>query len=334
MHQKQNTVRKLEETAKCDMETNHDKETREKQLDDTDRKLQAETEELIQIREELYKAKETATQSWLDSKPLIDELERLQADLANAKNRISMYNIIIPELELQLHATNVEIKLELEKESKSKEIIDQLNRAVEDVFKETEAIKQDSDEERRQKTKLKQILRVKKQNLRTLQLTLRAVRIESEALKESEADIIEQIKNSETDDSVIRISQGDYYALKRKAKDETALAEWRISASSNEKFAAVESKNFALSRLKEIKRKTIKDQENTNEDVEEQKQSPEVPANGGIDFFPKARAKAFASKSNLKKVQRRTASKSRKKKKRSIFNLISNFFESIARFFR
>lgn len=42
-----------------------------------DTPLKAEMDELARTREELKKAKDSAMQSWLDSKPLLDELEKV-----------------------------------------------------------------------------------------------------------------------------------------------------------------------------------------------------------------------------------------------------------------
>ncbi|EEF40001.1 conserved hypothetical protein [Ricinus communis] len=274
------------------------KERRKNQPDDTDHnKLQA---ELIEIREELYRAKDSAMQSWLDSKPLIDELEKLQAGLASSKNRTSMSNIVISELESQLEAISIEVRTKVEDETKAKEMINELSQALEEKYKESEAIKLDADEERRARSKLKQVLRIRTQTLRTLQLTLQAIRIESEAFGASAVDAVGHIKGSRTDYTVVRVGQGEYYALESRAKEKTALAEWRVSVSMEQKLAAEESRNFALSRLKELKRSTSKEEKIYGIKHVEEQQSSEIQENSRM-ASPKARKKAITNKSNRRK---------------------------------
>lgn len=68
--------------------------------------------ELIKIKEELRRARDDTTQAWLDSRPVIDRLERLKSSLATAENRNTMSDIIILELKSQLDTINISIKFE------------------------------------------------------------------------------------------------------------------------------------------------------------------------------------------------------------------------------
>ncbi|XP_021631894.1 protein WEAK CHLOROPLAST MOVEMENT UNDER BLUE LIGHT 1 [Manihot esculenta] len=292
--------------------------------------------ELVHIREELYRAKDNAMQSWLDSKPLIDELEKQQANLASARNRTSMSNIIISELQSQLEAISVEIRTKMEEETKYKKMINEMNQALEAKQEESELNKKDADEENQTKLKLKQVLRFRRQSLKTLQLTMRAIRIESEAFEASAAEALADIKSLETEETVVRMSEEEYYDLTRRAKEETAVAEWRITVSMEKKHEAEESRNFALSRLKELKRKKSKKEEKIiNEEVVEEERSPVKVVNRGT-VFPKARAQAMA-KSNRRKSQEHKGKSPRKskKKKKSILNRIRRFLvRSFARLLR
>ncbi|KAF2295196.1 hypothetical protein GH714_032018 [Hevea brasiliensis] len=305
------------------------------ELKEQPRDTETKMAELIDIKEELHRAKDNAMQSWLDSKPLIDELEKLQANLASARNRTSMSNIVISELKSQLEAISIEIRTKMEEETKSKKMINEITQDLEQKHEESELIKKDADEEHRTRSKLKQVLRMRRQSLRTLQLTLQAISLESDAFGASAVEALAHVKSSETDNTIVRISQEEYHALTRKAKEETALAEWRVSVSMEQKLAAEESRNFALSRLKELRRKKRnKEEKIINEEVEEQ-QSPVKVMNSGIDF-PKARAQAIGkSKQRKPQQQRRKSVMKSKKKKLSIFNRIQSFLvRSIARLFR
>ncbi|KAJ9168519.1 hypothetical protein P3X46_020031, partial [Hevea brasiliensis] len=87
--------------------------------------------------------------------------------------------------------------------------------------------------------------------------------------------------------------QEKYHALTRRAKEEITLAEWRVFVSMEQKLAAEESRNFALSRLKEPRRKKSNREEKIiNEEEVEEQQSPIEVMNNGI-AFPKAGAKAI-----------------------------------------
>ncbi|KAF2295183.1 hypothetical protein GH714_031955 [Hevea brasiliensis] len=267
------------------------------ELKEQPRDTETKMAELIDIKEELHRAKDNAMQSWLDSKPLIDELEKLQANLASARNRTSMSNIVISELKSQLEAISIEIRTKMEEETNPED---------------------------------------ERQSLRTLQLTLQAISLESDAFGASAVEALAHVKSSETDNTIVRISQEEYHALTRKAKEETALAEWRVSVSMEQKLAAEESRNFALSRLKELRRKKRnKEEKIINEEEVEEQQSPVKVMNSGIDF-PKARAQAIGkSKQRKPQQQRRKSVMKSKKKKLSIFNRIRSFLvRSIARLFR
>ncbi|KAK6128950.1 hypothetical protein DH2020_037324 [Rehmannia glutinosa] len=74
--------------------------------------------ELEKIKEDLKQAKDDAMQSWLDSRPLVDELEKMQAELASAKARVLKANTTISELQAQLGTTDMCIKSAKEDEQK------------------------------------------------------------------------------------------------------------------------------------------------------------------------------------------------------------------------
>ncbi|KDP31896.1 hypothetical protein JCGZ_12357 [Jatropha curcas] len=307
--------------------------------DDTDDHHQEKMAELIEIREELYKAKDKAMQSWLDSKPLIDELEKLQADLASAKNRVSMSKIIISELESQLKATDIEIRSKMEAEAKAKNMINEITKAIEQKYEEAEALKLDWDEERKTRSKLKKVVHVRRQTLRALQLTLRAVRTESEAFGASEAEAKENINSlleTGNGNAIVRVENQEYFALTKRDKEEKALAKWRVSVSMERKHAAEESRNFALSRLKELERTKSKEGKIIAEEQGEEERISANEVNTSGNAFPKTRAKAI-TKAKWKKEGKTKGKSARKtmKKKLSIFRRIRGFLvRSIGKLFR
>ncbi|WCJ31086.1 hypothetical protein M5689_012601 [Euphorbia peplus] len=295
--------------------------------------------ELIALREELYRAKDKAMQSWLDSKPLIDELEKLQTDLSNAKNRISMLNMVISELESQLDATKSEIKVKTDEEAKLKKMIDETNES----HRELQLFDLNTDVERKARSKMKQILRMRRQTLRTFLLTLQAIKMETEAFEASMGEAIGWMKSSEMENSVVRIGQREFYVLKRRAKEEEALLEWRVSVSAEQKLAAEETRNFALSRLKEIRRSkeemVINEKLINSEEVEDEQgncssvREEDVKRRNGL---PKARAEEIAKYNgrNANKKTRRGV-KMNKKNKLSFISRIRIFLiRSFNRFFR
>ncbi|KAL4379470.1 hypothetical protein GQ457_02G007710 [Hibiscus cannabinus] len=314
--------------------------------------LEAKITELQKTKEELKRAKDNATDSWLDSKPLIDELERLKSELTIAQNQNSISDNMILELESQLETIVNDIRAKREEELRAVKTVNEMNRLLEQTREELEQLKADKDEERRTRSKLKNTLRLKRQTLRTLQLTLRAVRIESEAFGASAAKAVQYIDHPESDNSPVELTQEDYYALKRRAKEETSLANWRVSVAMEQKANAEVARISALKRLKETrpdkKSRRIKG-EGKMVEVEETRQeeegdleltkldADEVPSEDLA--LPKARAREIY-RNKQGKPQSMSKSKSRRntvlkvKKKISILARLKNCFVSIKGMFR
>lgn len=187
--------------------------------------------ELGKLKEKLTKAEDEAVQSWLDSKPLIDELEKLRSELADAKSRTALSNAAIPELQSQLETLTTSIRVKKEEELTIRTMINKINEVLQRTQAEMEQLKMERDEKHRARLKIKQVLRLRRQTLRTLQLTLRAVRLESEAYGASAAEANHYINHSQMDDTMVKLNQEEYHALKKKAREETSLAEWRIAVS-------------------------------------------------------------------------------------------------------
>ncbi|KAF9682355.1 hypothetical protein SADUNF_Sadunf05G0100400 [Salix dunnii] len=305
--------------------------------------MQGKMEKLTKMKEELQKAKDEAMQSWLDSRPLIDELEKLQSGLASARNRASMSNVVISELESQLEATKTDIQSKMEEEIKVAKMTNEITQALDHLREELERTKLETDEERRERSKLKQVLRLRRQTLRKLQLTLRAVQIESEAFGESAAAALGNVKSWESQNNTVQLSQEEYLSLKRRAKERTSLSDWRISVSTEQKLAAEASRNLASKRWKEIlseknmswRRRTEygKTREDgytiKEEEEEEDSRSKKVKRSGNA--FPRARPKPI-SKSNsrtppqkMRGSARKRNEKLQKKKKQSILQQIRSF---------
>ncbi|KAL7193216.1 hypothetical protein ACSBR2_024930 [Camellia fascicularis] len=296
--------------------------------------------ELQKTKDELKRAKDEAMQSWLDSRPLIDELEKLQSSLDATKNRNTMSAIVVSDLEAQLETTTASIRSKKDDELRIRATINKINQALDQTREEMEQLKLEKDEEKRARSELKQVLRLRKQTFRALQLTLRAIRLESEAFGSSAADALHYIKHSETDSTMVQLTQEDYCALTRRAKEETSLAEWRLSVSTEQRNVAEASRDSALRRLKELqtdnrlsKRKMKnKIEGDTTRDAEEEQDSRRRvvdQVDNTETAFPKARAKLMAdsSQGNPQQQLRKPRNKNRifKKKKQSIFVRISNF---------
>ncbi|CAN1221251.1 hypothetical protein LINGRAPRIM_LOCUS218 [Linum grandiflorum] len=124
--------------------------------------------ELIKTNEELKVAKDQAVQSWLDSKPLIDELEKLQSEVNAAKNRKSISNAAISDLQLELEDNQRRMSSKMEEELQAIKITNELTKALDQTCKDLETIKLEADEQRRERLKLKQVLRIRRQTLRSL----------------------------------------------------------------------------------------------------------------------------------------------------------------------
>lgn len=215
------------------------------------RTLEANMAELTKTKEELKRAKDNAMQSWLDSKPLIDELVRLKSNLESAKNQSTMSNIVISELESQLGSTNASIRTKKEEEHKATEMINEKRQALDRTREKIKRLKLDIAGSQA-RLKLKQGLSVKKKTLQTLQLMLQATQLESEALAASAAEALHYIECSEKDETIIQLSHEEYNALERRAEEETTLADWRVSVSMEQKLVAEASQNLALTRMKDF----------------------------------------------------------------------------------
>ncbi|XVF17731.1 hypothetical protein REPUB_Repub10bG0148900 [Reevesia pubescens] len=194
--------------------------------------LEAKVAELRKTKEELKRAKDNAIESWLDSKPLIDELER-------------------PRNSSKSTVGTVEGRQGLRAQSKSKT---KTNLPAEEA---------DSSDISTHTSSCANIIRCFR---RTFQLTLRAVRIESEAFGASGAQALRYINHPESDNSQIELTQEDYYALKRRAKEETSLEDWRVSVAMEQKVTAEAGRNLTLTRLKETSRQQIMEEKGSGHD--------------------------------------------------------------------
>lgn len=315
----------------------------ERELESSQSKaLRVKIAELIEAKQQLKKAKDSTVQSWLDSKPLIDELERLKSGLTNAENRRKKSDIVISELQSQLEAINRSIRSKKEEELRATEMINERNQAMDQIREEMERIKRDADSGRQSGIKLKQTLRTRRHTLRSLQLTLRAVRLETEAYSASAAEALRYIKCSEMENTTVQLTQEDYKALTKKAEDENSLAAWRISVSMEQKLAAEASQDIALIKLKHLQsRKTLRNRELTkgkevgrqDEEGTSIRAEGEAQVNETREVTPKATAESMAQSSQVKPRRQMRRSKSKKnkklvaKKKTSIFLKIRRCLE-------
>ncbi|KAG8384422.1 hypothetical protein BUALT_Bualt04G0116300 [Buddleja alternifolia] len=236
--------------------------------DVTSNLLTAKTAELENLKENLKRAKDDAMQSWLDSRPIIDELEKMQSELSNAKDRVTKANTVISELQAQLCTTDMCIKSTKEEEEKFGIIINDKNQELHKKQEEMEQLKVKIDQKRRRRSKLRRVLRLKRQTLQTLQLTYEAIQLESEAFAMSAAQALRYINYSEEGNKImVQLSQEEYEFLKREASEQTKLAEWRISVSLEEKRVAENNRDSAFKRLQNLYPHNNSSQRNTKEDI-------------------------------------------------------------------
>lgn len=207
---------------------------------------------LEQIKEDLRQAKEDAMQSWLDSRPLIDEFEKMQAELESTKASVLKANATTTELQAQLGTTDMCIKSAKNKEQNLRMMIIDKNQNVHKMQEDMEQLKTKIDQKRRRRSKLKLVLRLQRQTLQALELTCEAIKRESEAFSTSAAQALFYTNNSEAAKVVIQLTQEEYTSLKKEAKEQTSLAERRISASAKEKLAAENNRDLAFRRLQSL----------------------------------------------------------------------------------
>ncbi|KAL5982392.1 hypothetical protein ACLOJK_016463 [Asimina triloba] len=205
--------------------------------------------ELVLTKEELGKARETNTQSCLDSKPLIDELEKLQSEVTNTKNKISMATVTISTLEAELEATEGSSRSKEKAELKARIAIEELGRILDQTQSEVDKLKVKTGKESRARAKLKKELRLRRQSLRALQFTQRAAVVETEAISTSLAAVLDCFKQSKAENTLVELALEEYHALNRKADEETSLADRRISASMEQRQLAEANREEALRRL-------------------------------------------------------------------------------------
>lgn len=220
--------------------------------DDINDLLTAKNAQLEQIKEDLRQAKEDAMQSWLDSRPLIDEFEKMQAELESTKASVLKATTTITELQAQLGTTDMCIKSAKNKEQNLRMMINDKNQNVHKMQEDMEQLKTKIDQKRRRRSKLKLVLRLKRQTLQTLELTSEAIKRESEAFSTSAAQALFYINNTEAANVMIQLTQEEYGSLKEEAKEQISLAEWQISASAEEKLAAENNRDLAFRRLQSL----------------------------------------------------------------------------------
>lgn len=239
---------------------------------DMEEEVKEKMSELSKTNEEIQKAKDLATQSWLDSMPVINELEKMKLQLEKSKNQAFETNITLSQLQGELESVHGQIRDRNEGGREANKIISETNQALDQTREDMEQFKEATDEEKRRRAELKQTLRVKRQELRKVQLTLRAVRMETEAYNGSEAEAVKHVNRLETEDSTVQLSREDYDALTKRAREETSLGDWRVSISVEQRLVAEASREAAVKRLKEY----YSEQRSKNKLAEEEEKEEDV----------------------------------------------------------
>ncbi|RDX98519.1 hypothetical protein CR513_18533, partial [Mucuna pruriens] len=214
--------------------------------------VEAAMAELAKAKEELNKAKESSMQSWLDSNPLIDELEKQKFNLSSAQQSSNASNTAIAELESQLEIIHKSIKSKREDQLKTESMIQEIHQDLEQTRNDMERLKLERKNEKQTLAKLRQTLHLKKMTVQTLQLTLQAVLLESDAVEESFTNALQQIKLSENQRDVVQLTLENYHVLARRAKEKISRANSRVSVSMEQKLAAEATRELVLSRLNKI----------------------------------------------------------------------------------
>lgn len=212
--------------------------------------LEAEAE-LERTKLELQAAKENAMQSWLDSRPLIDELEMQKSKLADAKKRLEDASVIL-ELESQLETINMNIKSKREYQFKAETMSHEINHTLDRTRHELEGLEFDIKKERQSQVKLRQILQLRRLKLQTMQLTLQAVLLESDAKEKSADEALHRIKQHEIHTGSVQLTHEEYSALTRAAEERLSHANQYIFVSREKKMAAEARRDSALSRLNKL----------------------------------------------------------------------------------
>uniref|UniRef100_A0A7N0T9B6 Uncharacterized protein n=1 Tax=Kalanchoe fedtschenkoi TaxID=63787 RepID=A0A7N0T9B6_KALFE len=263
--------------------------------------------ELARTKEEIKRAKDSATQSWLDSRPVIDELEKLQLRLESARNRASETDKTVSQLQGELEDVYVSIRDRIEGGREAKKTISDADQASDQIKEDMKRLEEEVNESKRDRAKLKQTLRIKRQELRKLQLTLRAVRIETGALTASESEALRHVDRLETESATVQLTREDYTALMKRAKEETSLADWRISVSAEQRVLAEASREAAMKRLEECySEQRSKDKLAEEEKPENGREMEQVlPEDGYVARSPNA-AQSAGSRSTRGASSRRT----------------------------
>lgn len=289
--------------------------------------LKAKAAELKRLKEKLKKAKDDAEQSWLDSKPLIDELEKLQLELASMnKSQATISGTTISDLESQIEEVGISIRSKKEEELKIQTAIDGINQELNSAREEIEQLEIERDENQRTRSHTKKVLRLKNQSLQALQLTVRAIRLEAEAYGASAAEANRYVSCShERNETLIKLTQQDYKALVRRAREETTFAEWRISVAMEQKGAAEEKRNASKRRLQNLLYSRKRKAQKTG--LGNQTSAPQVE-----EYYPYSDEKEeedHAAKNVFRrKLREQNAKKSNNvslKKKRSLFSRLRIF---------
>ncbi|KAI9089015.1 hypothetical protein K1719_029294 [Acacia pycnantha] len=292
--------------------------------------LGAEVAELARTKLELHAAKENAMQSWLDSRPLIDELEMQKSNLADAKKRLDAS--VIPELESQLEIINNNIRSKREYQFKAETMSHEINQTLDRTRYELEGLEFDIKKERQSQVKLRQILHLRRLKLQTLHLTLQAILLESDAREKSADEALHRIKQFEVHTAAVQLTHQEYSALTRADEERLSQANQKVSVSREKKLAAEARRDSALSRLNKLnpsrsskmdrRNKTGQREAETNVEKNDSRENV-VAINNKTGASSEAQTKSLVKKPQQ---SRRSRSNIKKQEKPSIVHRIKRCF--------
>ncbi|KAL3526756.1 hypothetical protein ACH5RR_011412 [Cinchona calisaya] len=237
---------------------------------------------LQKLQEILEKAKDEAVQSWLDSRPVIDELEKYNQNLQ--MQRASQHEI----LSISIRAKEEELKIQ--------RIINRVNQVLQKTQGEMKQLTMERKENHGAEVETKTSLTATEadsSNFATYPAS-NTVRVRCLHCISCYIDL------SQNNNTMFKLTQEEYDALTKRAVEQTTQAEWRISISMEQKEVAEKSQDLAARRLKNLysnmgsrKRKHQADGLG-NQNIEEEELHPNVSARSqainGQNSFPKTHA--------------------------------------------
>ncbi|KAH7444851.1 hypothetical protein KP509_02G094200 [Ceratopteris richardii] len=208
--------------------------------------------ELKAKKYELEKALENGASLQASLDALQSELETMGVDLVNLKNREEIASAAVATLNVELTKTKEELASAIAAESKANEAVEVLTHALEQIRVEAEEAKQNVDTLKEEASRARADAEYAKSALAAAEREMQAAMEAAMAAKTAEEAALERLKvlsenmnQSSTMESGIRVSRGEYEQLKKKAQESEDLANSKIAAA-NAQVEAVKKSEMQL----------------------------------------------------------------------------------------